>query len=641
MADPRSTFVKTAAPGAQAGAREFGVPASVTLAQAILESGWGEFHLGPANNYFGIKAFARAGRVDVGPIASGFVVRQTKEHVGGRDIVVSARFRSYRSLADSMRDHGQFLRANSRYSPAFSFSRDPNGFARAIAKAGYATDPTYADKLIGIMRANDLYRFDNGSAPVPSPSPSPAPAVRASVVALQRDLNTQLARLGARERLAVDGRWDPRTDLAFRRVCRVLGIEPRRGARTYRIIAGADASLTDAERQRAANDGAAYAAKLRARFARVDPAPAPSPGPGLDPAARRRAYVAVLQRDLNSLMAGLGARGKLAVSGRWDKATELAFRRACRLLGVEPKRSVRVFRIVAGATAARTAAETAQASADGAAYAEKLRALFARGPAPVVGRTLRIQSPSMTGEDVRAFQRVINERYRRWGVAKRIDEDGEYGSITRLAVRQVCHGLGLAKADYPGGVTPELQLRVRMPSRRSPEELARARARRGWLERLRRQHEGGGAELALEFARKHLGVRESGENRGALVDRWNRAGGSPLGSAWCGNFMNACLVSAGFPSETWMARCAFIEGHARTGQGGWEWTSSPRPGDLALFTVNNAPNHVGMVESVAADVVVTIEGNTHPDDEPGAYGVFRRHHPRSVPRGYARPPYGR
>src|SRR3954469_13657172 len=642
MADPRASFLKTAATGAQAGAREFGVPASVTLAQAVLESGWGKFHLGPANNYFGIKAFARGGRVDVGPIAAGFVVRQTHEVVGGRDVVVSARFRSYRSLGDSMRDHGQFLRANSRYAPAFAFSRDPNGFARAIAKAGYATDPAYADKLIGIMRANDLYRFDGGSPP--RPVPAPAPVVHASVAALQRNLNAQLARLGARERLAIDGRWDPRTELAFRRVCKLLGVAPRRGLRTYRIIAGADVALTEAEKLRASTEGAAYAAKLRARFARVDPAPPdplPAPGPGLDPRARRRAYIAVLQRDLNALLASLGARSKLAVSGEWDKATDVAFRRACRVLGVEAKRSVRAFRVIAGAAASRTADEIARAGSDGAAYEAKLRAQFLHAPVEPAARTFRIQSPHMTGDDIRAFQRVVNERFRRWGVAKGIEEDGEYGSLTRLAVRQVCHALGLAKADYPGGITPALRLRVSNPSRRSPEELARARARRGWLERMRRQHEGGGAELALAYARKHLGVRETGSNRGELVDKWNRAGGSPLGSAWCGNFMNACLMNAGFPSESWMARCAFIEGHARTGQGGWEWTSTPKPGDLVLFTVDNAPNHVGMVESVETGAVVTIEGNTHPDDEPGAYGVFRRHHPRSVPRGYARPPYGR
>src|SRR3954468_10807820 len=445
MADPRTAFLKTAATGAQAGAREFGVPASVTLAQAVLESGWGKFHLGPANNYFGIKAFVRGGRVDVGPIAAGFVIRQTHEVVGGRDVVVSARFRSYRSLGDSMRDHGQFLRANSRYAPAFAFSRDPNGFAHAIAKAGYATDPAYADKLIAIMRANDLYRFD-GAAP---PAPVPAPVVHASVAALQRDLNAQLARLGSRERLAIDGRWDARTELAFRRVCKVLGVAPRRGARTYRLIAGADAVLTDAEKQRAATEGAAYAAKLRARFARVDPAPAPAPGPipapgpGLDARARRRAYIAVLQRDLNALLASFGARSKLAVSGEWDKATDVAFGRACRVLGVEAKRSVRVFRVIAGATASRTDAETALAASDGAAYEAKLRALFAHAPVEPAARTFRIQSPHMPGGDIRAVPRVINERLRRWGVSKRIEEDGEYGSITRLAVRQVCHGLGL------------------------------------------------------------------------------------------------------------------------------------------------------------------------------------------------------
>jgi hypothetical protein len=247
----------------------------------------------------------------------------------------------------------------------------------------------------------------------------------------------------------------------------------------------------------------------------------------------------------------------------------------------------------------------------------------------------------MEGADIKAFQRVLNERFRRWGVSKRVDEDGEYGSITRLATRQVCHGLGLAKQDYPGGITPELRSRVRTPSRRSPEELARAKARRTWLEKLRRQHEGGGAELALAYARKHLGVQEVPENRGALIDKWNSAARSPLGSSWCGNFMNACLMNAGFPSESWMARCAFIEGHARTGQGGWEWTGTPRPGDLALFTVNGAPNHVGMVESVEGSTVITIEGNTHPDDAGGAFGVFRRHHPAGVPRGYARPPFGR
>src|SRR5206468_763147 len=103
------------------------------------------------------------------------------------------------------------------------------------------------------------------------------------------------------------------------------------------------------------------------------PVPGPVSGPGLDAAAMRRAYIAVLQRDLNSFLASFGARS-IAIDGEWDRATDLAFRRACRVLGVEAKRSVRTFRIVASATASRTEAELARAAADGAAYEAKLRA---------------------------------------------------------------------------------------------------------------------------------------------------------------------------------------------------------------------------------------------------------------------------
>ena len=136
-------------------------------------------------------------------------------------------------------------------------------------------------------------------------------------------------------------------------------------------------------------------------------------------------------------------------------------------------------------------------------------------------------------------------------------------------------------------------------------------------------------------------------NRGPLIDRWNQATGTQPGSPWCGNFANACLMAAGFPSEPWLKLCSAIEGNAKAAKGGWQWTTSPRPGDLVLFTVGGAANHVGIVEAVGRRAVVTIEGNTHKDYDPGrfweGYGVFRRHHPAGQPpiRGYARPPYGR
>jgi hypothetical protein len=251
----------------------------------------------------------------------------------------------------------------------------------------------------------------------------------------------------------------------------------------------------------------------------------------------------------------------------------------------------------------------------------------------------------MEGTDIRAFQQVINARFEVWKVNRMIEVDGEYGSITRHAARQVAHGMGLAKRDYPGGITPEMRKRIRTPSRRSPEEKERAQARRAWLRALRKQFAGGGADQAIAYARKHLGLREQTGNRGPLIDKWNAAAGSPLGSFWCGNFCNACLMASGFPSEPFLAVCGQIESHARTGQGGWSWHASPRPGDLALFTIGGAANHVGIVEAVTASQVVTIEGNTHQDVDPGrsndGYGVFRRHHPLGTPRGYARPPYAR
>ncbi len=671
MADPRLSFIQAAARGARKGHREFGVPASVTLAQACLESGFGKFHIGSANNYFGIKAFPRGGKIDIGKIASGFVIVPTKEVVNGRTITVNARFRKYTSLADSMRDHGLFLRVNPRYKPAFAHSSDANAFARELQRAGYATDPQYANKLITLMRTFDLYRFDKGGSNGTNGSNghtqiAPKRPVRPYVAALQRDLNTHLKRLGSRQRLAVDGDWDEHTARAFKRVCRILGIEPERNLRTFRVIAGSAGGRTAEELQRAESDGKEFERKLRAEFAgeqeekRKHTPPTVVGGTPLERKARAKAYVAALQRDLNWHLERLGAPEKLEVDGDWGEHTGRAFERVCRILGVEPKRSVRTFRIIAGSIAGRTVEETERAALDGEAYRSRLEAMFDDGPEqprvdpdtnghedprrPAAGpRTFRIESPHMTGKDVLAFQRMVNERFKRWGVDKRIDDDGEYGMHTRKAARQVAYGLGIGANEYARGVTPELRVKLRTPSRRSAEEVARAEARRRWLRRLRKQHEGGGADLALAYARKHLGMREAGYNRGALVDRWNRAAGSPLGSAWCGNFMNACLMAAGFPSEPWLAACRFIEANARVGHEGWEWTSNPVPGDLVLFTVSGAANHVGMVESVGPSSIVTIEGNTRQDGDviSNGYGVFRRHHSRGLPRGYARPPYGR
>ena len=149
----REDFIARSAPLAQATQREFGVPASITLGQAALESGWGAHTVGPAKNYFGIKC-------GVGParIAFGCLARPTRECGRGGCRTVRQSFRMYRSMLDSFRDHGELLRR--RYPRAMGVSGDPRAFARELKRGGYATDPDYVSKLVRTMDARGLYRYD-------------------------------------------------------------------------------------------------------------------------------------------------------------------------------------------------------------------------------------------------------------------------------------------------------------------------------------------------------------------------------------------------------------------------------------------------------------------------------------------------
>jgi Mannosyl-glycoprotein endo-beta-N-acetylglucosaminidase len=130
------------------------VPVSVTVAQAILESNWGESLLSrEANNYFGIKATGQIGN-------DGAVWMPTLEYVAGGSVSVLAPFRAYRSLGDSVADHAQLFDKLNLYRSANQALSNPDEFARRIAQAGYSTDPSYAQKVIDLMRRYDLYRLD-------------------------------------------------------------------------------------------------------------------------------------------------------------------------------------------------------------------------------------------------------------------------------------------------------------------------------------------------------------------------------------------------------------------------------------------------------------------------------------------------
>jgi len=146
----RKEFIEFVGQNARRAMAATGVPASVTVAQAILETGWGKHTVGEAKNLFGIK-----GR---GPLGS--VRARTHEYVKGKYVMIEADFAKYESFEQSITEHARFFLRNRRYARALQFKNDPDAFAREIHKAGYATDPNYADKLIKYMHDYNLYRFD-------------------------------------------------------------------------------------------------------------------------------------------------------------------------------------------------------------------------------------------------------------------------------------------------------------------------------------------------------------------------------------------------------------------------------------------------------------------------------------------------
>lgn len=143
-------FIDSIAAGAIEGQKKYGVPASVTIAQAILESGWGKSSLSTkAHNLFGIKGSGDAGSVTL----------PTQEFEHGKYVTVNAAFRAYSSNAASLEDHARLLATSGYYKNAMSHRADPNAFANALTGV-YATAPNYGQSLVSIMKQYDLYRFD-------------------------------------------------------------------------------------------------------------------------------------------------------------------------------------------------------------------------------------------------------------------------------------------------------------------------------------------------------------------------------------------------------------------------------------------------------------------------------------------------
>lgn len=140
-------YIKTYSDLAVQHQKKYKIPASITLAQGLLESGAGQSDLARrSNNHFGIKCHSdwRGGRV---------------YH---DDDLRGECFRKYKRVEDSYEDHSKFL-LRSRYERLFDLKiTDYKGWARGLQKCGYATDRAYANKLIKVIEDYELYRYDTG-----------------------------------------------------------------------------------------------------------------------------------------------------------------------------------------------------------------------------------------------------------------------------------------------------------------------------------------------------------------------------------------------------------------------------------------------------------------------------------------------
>ena len=141
-------FVQQHSGAARAAEAQTGIPASFMVAQAAHESGWGRHQIRNADgsssfNLFGIKA----GGSWTGPVAE----VTTTEYVAGVARKVIAKFRAYASPDESFRDYAKLMKDSPRYAGVVAGGHTAEGFAQGLQRAGYATDPAYADKLTRVI----------------------------------------------------------------------------------------------------------------------------------------------------------------------------------------------------------------------------------------------------------------------------------------------------------------------------------------------------------------------------------------------------------------------------------------------------------------------------------------------------------
>lgn len=168
MTAQQELFVQTVAEGAQEMQAATGISAALTIAQAILESGWGSSELARmANNIFGMKT-SLSGNSWEGSAWDGTSIykKASYEYENGRRVLRTSKFRSYPSISASIRDHAFYL-LNAKNGSARRYAgisgADYKTAAKLLQNGGYATDPAYADQVAGIVERYGLAKYDKGN----------------------------------------------------------------------------------------------------------------------------------------------------------------------------------------------------------------------------------------------------------------------------------------------------------------------------------------------------------------------------------------------------------------------------------------------------------------------------------------------
>ncbi len=146
----KEDFLREAIAAALESSKTSGLPAGITVAQAALESAFGNSELSKrANNYFGIKAHGKHPAIEM----------PTTEVIGGVVRKVSAKFAAYRTMAECFACRDRLITASERYRAAVAHNNNPARFAAEVAKH-WATDPAYAEKVLKVYYDNRLNRLD-------------------------------------------------------------------------------------------------------------------------------------------------------------------------------------------------------------------------------------------------------------------------------------------------------------------------------------------------------------------------------------------------------------------------------------------------------------------------------------------------